>query len=366
MLQNVLPILDIKVWEFEPFTDGMHVVGMDVDTLMKKHLGHTSFFHPPYITSLRTPEEIWPIWKWGLFLKQFFEHAAEMRSEDTTKLVLVLPVTTLITDSKLSYSLDRHMILLMLRKYAQKVVITQGIACVQFESGNIEHTNDYMPDDASGMYVFVLLSTTPNWVAPQVEVLDFCKKKKESTLLPQALQMEKSMHVRLDMHKAKATNMDMLKTMNGLPCGTRSSIHEGDKEDSLLFKNDNLPVKAPFGLPQGWSAFDFFMAQQSYDLLLGQHDELTRNRVSHALMQATGALLFTHFPQSKEIPRMTADDVRVILRKCNVFMDVCQHVVSWNKFDVLAIVDENCNLSQLAGLFAKGVGTHCTKTGQIM
>ena len=31
-------------------------------------------------------------------------------------------------------------------------------------------------------------------------------------------------------------------------------------------------------------------------------------------------------------------------------MDVCQQVVLWNKFDVLAIVDENCNYSQLAGV----------------
>ena len=45
---------------------------------------------------------------------------------------------------------------------------------------------------------------------------------------------------------------------------------------------------------------------------------------------------------------MTSRDVRVVLTKCRTFMDVCQQVVLWNKFDVLAIADENCNYSQLA------------------
>ena len=31
-------------------------------------------------------------------------------------------------------------------------------------------------------------------------------------------------------------------------------------------------------------------------------------------------------------------------------MDVCQQVVLWNKLDALAIVDENCNYSKLAGV----------------
>ena len=132
--------------------------------------------------------------------------------------------------------------------------------------------------------------------------------------------------------------------MHGLPCDTRSSIIEGDKKDSFLFKSDNLLVKVPLGFSQGWSAFHFFMTPQSYE----RHDELTRKGISCALVQPPEALLFTHFPQSKEIPRIIADDVRVVLRKCNVFMDVCQHVLLWNKFDVWAIADENCNFSQLA------------------
>ena len=110
MLTKVLPVLDIQVWDVEPFTDGTNVVGwtlgfapeigcigMNIEALMKKHLGKTIWFHPPYITSVQTYEEIWPIWKWGTFLKQFFEYAAETRNEDMTKVVLVLPVTALTT-----------------------------------------------------------------------------------------------------------------------------------------------------------------------------------------------------------------------------------------------------------------------------
>ena len=139
MLTKVLPVLDIQVWDVEPFTDGTNVVGwtlgfapeigcigMNIEALMKKHLGKTIWFHPPYITSVQTYEEIWPIWKGGTFLKQFFEYAAETRNEDMTKVVLVLPVTAPTIDGKLSYSLDGRLILLMLRKYTQKVVITQG------------------------------------------------------------------------------------------------------------------------------------------------------------------------------------------------------------------------------------------------
>ena len=103
-------------------------------------------------------------------------------------MVLVLPVTALTIDGKLSYSLDRRLILLMLQKYTQKVVITQGSACVQNERGVVGKPTTYVPDDASGMYTSVLLSTTPTWTTPHVEVIDFCTH--ESKFLPQAMQIE--------------------------------------------------------------------------------------------------------------------------------------------------------------------------------
>ena len=142
----------------------------------------------------------------------------------------------------------------------------------------------------------------------------------------------------------------MLKLLNDLPCETRSSIFEGETEEALIFKSTNLPTKVSFGLPQGWSAFDFFLTQDKYELLTSQYDVLARNGISYALVQETGALVVTNFPQSKKIPRMTSDDVRVVLRKCQTFMDACQQVVLCNKFDVLAMVDENCKYSQLAGV----------------
>ena len=126
-------------------------------------------------------------------MKQFFEYAAETRNEDMTKVVLVLPVTALTIDGKLSFSLDRRLILLMLRKYTQKVVITQGWACVQNERGVVGKPTTYVPDDASGMYMFVLLSTTPTWTTPHVEVIDFCNH--DSKLLPQAMRIENNIHV---------------------------------------------------------------------------------------------------------------------------------------------------------------------------
>ena len=49
--------------------------------------------------------------------------------------------------------------------------------------------------------------------------------------------------------------------MNALPCDTPS--FEGHKEDSLVYSSHNFPVKVPFGLPQGWSAFGLFMTPQS-------------------------------------------------------------------------------------------------------
>ena len=360
MLTKVLPVLDIQVWDVEPFTDGTNVVGwtlgfapeigcigMNIEALMKKHFGKSIWIHPPFITSVQRYEEIWPIWKFGTFLKQFFEYAAETRNESMRKVVLVLPVRALTIDGKLSYSLDRRLILLTLRKYTQKVVITQGSACVQNERGVVGKPTTYVPDDASGMYMLVLLSTTPTWTAPHVAVIDFCNH--ESNLLPQAMQIENNIDVRLDVHRAKATSFDMLKLLNDLPCETRSSILEGETEEALIFKSTNLPTKVSFGLPQGWSAFEFFIGQENYELLTSQYDALARNGISYALVQESGALVVTHFPQGKEIPRMTADDVRVVLRKFQTFMDVFQQVVLWNKFDVLAIVDENCSYSKLAG-----------------
>ena len=82
MLTKVLPVLDIQVWDVEPFTDGTYVVGwtlgfaaeigcigMNIEALMKKHLGKTIWFHPPYIASVQTYVEIWPIQKWETLLK---------------------------------------------------------------------------------------------------------------------------------------------------------------------------------------------------------------------------------------------------------------------------------------------------------
>ena len=112
----------------------------------------------------------------------------------------------------------------------------------------------YVLDDASCMYMFVLLSTTPTWTTPHVEVIDVCNH--ESKLLPQTMQLEKNINVRLDVHRAKATSFDMLKLLNDLLCETRSSIFEGETEDALIFISTNLPTKVLFGLPQGWSAFD--------------------------------------------------------------------------------------------------------------
>ena len=54
--------------------------------------------------AIDTPECIVPIWKGSIFLKQFFEHASGTRNADTTKVVLMLPVTTLMVEDKLSYS----------------------------------------------------------------------------------------------------------------------------------------------------------------------------------------------------------------------------------------------------------------------
>ena len=233
MLEKVLTVLDIQEWDVEPSTDGTNVVGwtlgfapeigcigMNMEALMKKHLGRTIWFHPPYITSVQRNEELWPIWKWGSFLKQVFEYAAEMRNEDTAKGVFVLPVTALTTNGKLSYSLDRRLILLMVQKYTVKVVITQGSACVQNELGVVGKRITYVQDDVLGMYRFVLLSTTPTSSTPHVEVIDFCHH--ESKLLPQAMQSENNIHVRLDVHRAKATSFDMLILLNDLPCKTRS------------------------------------------------------------------------------------------------------------------------------------------------
>ena len=265
-----------------------------------------------------------------------------------TNVVLALPVTALIIDEKLSYSLDRRLILLMLRKCTQKVVITQGSACVQNERIVLGKPTTYLPDDASGMYMFVLLSTTPTWTTPQLEVIRICNH--DSKLLPQAMQIQKNIHVRLDVHRAKATSFDMLKLLNDLPCETRSFIFEGETEEALIFKSTNLPTKVSFGLPQGWIALDVFLTQDKYELLTSQCDALARNGISYAFVQETGALVVTHFPQSKETQRMIWDDVRVVWRKCQTFMDVCQQVVLWNEFDVLAMVDENCNYSQLAGV----------------
>ena len=113
MLTKVLPVLDIQVWDVEPFTDGTNVVGwtlgfapelgcigMNIEAPMKTHLGKTAWFYPAYITSVQTYEEIWRIGKWGTFLKQFFEYAAEAQNEDMTKVVLVLPVTALTNEGK--------------------------------------------------------------------------------------------------------------------------------------------------------------------------------------------------------------------------------------------------------------------------
>ena len=63
--------------------------------------------------------------------------------------------------------------------------------------------------------------------------IDFCNH--ESKLLPQAMQIENNIHVRLDVHRAKATSFDMLKLLNYLPCETRSSIFEGETEEALIF-----------------------------------------------------------------------------------------------------------------------------------
>ena len=164
------------------------------------------------------------------------------------------------------------------------------------------------------------------------------------------MQIEKNIHVRLDVHRSKATSFDMLKLLNDLPCEPGSSIFEGETEETLIFKSKHLPTKVSFGLPEGCSAFDVFLAQDKYELLTSQDDALARNEISYALVQETGALVVTHSPQSKEIRRMTSDDVRVVLKKCGTFMDVCQQVVLWNRFDVLAVVHENFNYSQLAGV----------------
>ena len=273
-----------------PFIDGTDVVGstlgfapeigcigMNIRALMKNHLGRTIWFHPPYIPSVQGYEEISPIWKWGTFLKQFFEYAAKTQNEGMTKVVLVLPVTALTIDRKLSYSLDPRLILLMLRKHTQEVVTTQGSACVPNERGLVAKPTTYVPDDASGMYIFVLLSTTPAWTTPHVKVIDICNH--QSKLLPQAMQIENNIYVRLDVHKAKATSIDMFKLLNDLPCGARSSISQGETEEALIFKSTNLPTKVFFGLPQGWSAFDYFPTQDKYELLTSQYHALARNGI---------------------------------------------------------------------------------------
>ena len=107
----------------------------------------------------------------------------------------------------------------------------------------------YVPDDASGMYLFVLLSTTPTWTTPHEEVIEFCNH--ESKLLPQAMRTENNIYVRLNVHRAKSTSFDMLKLLNSLPCETRSLIFEGETEEALIFKSTNLRTKVSFGLPQG-------------------------------------------------------------------------------------------------------------------
>ena len=43
------------------------------------------------------------------------------------------------------------------------------------------------------MYMFVLLSTTPNWTTPHAEDIDFGNH--EPKLLPQAMEIEKNIHV---------------------------------------------------------------------------------------------------------------------------------------------------------------------------
>ena len=53
--------------------------------------------------------------------------------------------------------------------------------------------NTYVPDDASGMYMFVWLSTTPTWTTPHAEVIDFGNH--EPKLLPQPMQRENNIHV---------------------------------------------------------------------------------------------------------------------------------------------------------------------------
>ena len=347
-LRSILESVNVPVFDVEINTDLVHVNGPLCGIFptalhpgsSKEQLdgvkGKTSLLVPSGGAKFGVDDPVIPQYQqWSALMKGWM---SQKTSPDTV-IVLVLPVRVNTIDSALSYSLDRRVFLLTLRRWVTTAALVEYPQRLRYQGVPADPL--LIEQDESSLLV-VKLSSAAKYRDVRVVQRSLPSDAPVCHLFPPP--KIKSMHVRFDCPTTTAnSNMELFKFINLVDVETKSSVLKGM---DLQFSGEHLPAKVQYGCPDNYSVFDYFASPEEFNALEDNREQYLDGEVNYGIVQAQGSYLASHMSAGKT--RKQSPELRDSISFIPSIVRRLSTMIVWSKFDLLVSVKNMDDVQWLA------------------
>jgi hypothetical protein len=169
--------------------------------------------NPPFSPNGTAKAPIFPLWKWTEWCKRVL-----LSTPEPTTIFLVVPARADCTDLTMAFGLDRRVFTMVLRKWIEKVYVSNGVKFWAYEesTGHIQETPLPHPD----LVMVIVLRSTVSF--PKIEHVVVTNDEQCDDTVDAGPQ-EEVLHIRLDLPASSAESPQvLLRILNSLPadCAT--------------------------------------------------------------------------------------------------------------------------------------------------
>ena len=273
--------------------------------------------------------------QWSALMKGWLSQ----KSSSDTVIVLVLPVRVNTVDSALSYSLDRRVFLLTLRRWVTTAALVECPQRLRYHGVPADPL--LIEQDESSLLV-VKLSSAAKFQDVRVVQRSLTSDAPVCHLFPPP--KIKSMHIRFDCPSTTAnSNMELFKFINLVDMDTKSSVL---KAMDLQFSREHLPAKVQFGCPDNYSVFDYFASPEEFNVLEENREQYLEGEVNFGIVQAQASFLASHMSAGKT--RKQSPELRDSISFIPSIVRRLSTMIVWSKFDLLVSIKNMDDVQWLA------------------
>ena len=347
-LRSILDAVNVPVFDVDINTDLLHINGPlcgifpaalhpgSTEEQMNTVKGKTSLLVPSGGAKFGLEDPvIHQFQQWSSLMKGWL---SQKTSPDTV-IVLVLPVRVNTVDSALSYSLDRRVFLLALRRWVTTAALVENPQRLRY-NGVTEEPLLIEQDESS--LLIVKLSSAAKFQDVRVVQRSLQSDAPVNHLFPPP--KIKSVHVRFDCPTSTAnSNMELFKVMNMVDVDTRSSVLKGM---DLQFCGEHLPAKVQYGSPDNYAVFDYFASPEEYNALEENREQYQDGEVNFGIVQVQASFLASHMSVGKT--RKQSPELRDSISFMPSIVRRLSTMIVWSKFDLLISVKSMDDVQWLA------------------